>query len=81
MVAGIIGGVCALVAAGAAFGGQLLDPHSKPGAVTPFGGPAAVHIAHVGRIDVDMEAGIGRALRRVTCSGLAGRATACYVGG
>ena len=81
MFAGIIGGVCALVAAGAAFGGQLLDPHSDPGAITPFGGRVAVHIAHLGRIDVDMEAGTGRALRRVTCAGPAGRATACYVGG
>jgi hypothetical protein len=80
MFAAIIGGACALVAAGAAFGGHLLDPQSKPGAVTPFGGPVAVHIGHVGRIDVDTEAGAGRGLHRVTCAGPAGRATACYVG-
>ena len=81
MFAAVIGGACALVAAGAAFGGHLLDPQSKPGAVTPFGGPVAVHVAHAGRIEVDMEAGTGRALRRVACAGPAGRATACYVGG
>jgi len=81
MFAAIIGGVCGLVAAGAAFGVQLLAPHSNAGAVTPFGGSAAVHIAHPGRIDVDMEAGVGRALRRVSCAGPAGRATTCYVGG
>ena len=81
MFAAIIGGACALVAAGAAFGVHLLDPQSAPGAVTPFGGTVAMHIAHVGRIDVDMEAGTGRALRRVTCAGPSGRPTACYVGG
>jgi hypothetical protein len=81
MVAAVIGSACALVAAGAAFGGHLLDPVSASGAVTPFGGPVAVHVAHVGRIDVDLEAGAGHALRRVTCASAAGRATACYVGG
>jgi len=81
MVAAVIRSACALVAAGAAFGGHLLDPRSPSGAVTPFGGPVAVHVGHTGRIDVDLETGAGRPLLRVACAGAAGRATACYVGG
>lgn len=81
MFAAVIGGACAVVAAGAAFGGHLLDSRSASGTITPFGGPVAVRVAHVGRIDVDLEAGTGHALRRVACAGPAGRTTACYVGG
>jgi hypothetical protein len=51
--------------------------HMTP--VTPFGGSTAVHIAHVGRIDVDIEPAATELLRRIRC-GAARLGTACYVG-
>ena len=68
-------GVAAAVGAtaGHAFGGQ-----SSSGTVSPFGGPVPVHIAHVGRIDVDVGPA-GGALRRVRCAAARGGAVTCFV--
>ncbi len=66
--------VAGVGAANAAWAG----PHDLPtGVGTPFGGTVPVHIAHVGRIDRDLEPPGSAGLRRVTCVGAAG--SACFV--
>jgi len=54
---------------------------AKPGpshAVSPFGGPVVVHVARVGRIEVDLESSRRSELRRIPCAG-ALPGTGCYV--
>ena len=68
MVVAVVG------AANAAWAG----PHDLSSDVgSPFGGTVAVHIAHVGQIDRDLEPPGSAGLRRVTCVGAAG--SACFV--
>ena len=62
-----------LAAAAASAVGTTTDTPTQ----SPFGGRAAVHIAHVGRIDVDLAPGVG-VLIRVPCVGSA-PGTACYL--
>lgn len=70
--------VAAVLAAIGALGGAL---GAQPGPRTPespFGGPAPVHLARVGGIEVDLSSTDGR-LARVACVGAAAD-TACFVG-
>ena len=73
----------ALLAAGVstvapAFVGSSNEPGSTP--ASGFGASVPVHIAHVGRIDVDLVPTASLSLRRVRCA-LADSGTTCYVGG
>lgn len=79
MLGPLLGSAAALAAAAVAFAGQ--GPESVPAsrATSPFGGSALVHVAHVGRIEVDLQASETLGLRRVGCVGAASPATACFV--
>ena len=79
MAAVLIGAEVAVVTAIAAAGAHLLGAQQYKGPVTPFGGPVAVRIAHVGGLDVDLGPAGPSSLERVRCAGLADRATTCYV--
>ena len=74
VLAATVGAVAAVGAAA----GHVVAGAGPSGPVTPFGGPVAVHIAHVGRIDVDVGTA-GGALRRVRCAAAGGGAVACFV--
>ncbi|MGH2970894.1 MAG: hypothetical protein ACRDLE_01920 [Gaiellaceae bacterium] len=64
--------------AAAAAGSARSTSHSAH--ISAFGGPTAVHIAHVGRIDVDLGASTPVGLRRVRCSGVPAESMTCFVG-
>jgi len=78
MIGAITGTAAATAAAAIALGGNVLGaaPQTRP--ATPFGGSAPVRIAHVGRIDVDLESSGAAGLHRVACADAAG-STACFV--
>jgi len=78
MIGAITGTAAAAAAAAIALGGNVLGSGSRTVPATPFGGPAPVRIAHVGRIDVDLEPAGTAGLHRVACAG-AGGSTACFV--
>jgi hypothetical protein len=67
----------ATAAAAAAVGGGRNAPASG---VSPFGSNAAVHLARVGQIEVDLGSANPVGLRRVACVG-APRTTDCFVSG
>jgi hypothetical protein len=54
-------------------------PNPGPRPPTLFGGPAAVHLTHVGRIESDLEPAGSPGLRRVACIGVSNRTTTCFV--
>jgi hypothetical protein len=64
----------AVAAAANALGGP-----AQPQATSAFGGPRSVDIAHVGRIEVDLERSGRGALRRTRCDSAVGRPTRCFV--
>lgn len=73
-------GMAAVIATGSAAASTLAGgstPANVP--VSAFGGPVAVHVARVGRIEVDLESGGASGLRRIRCAGLPPRAAACFV--
>ena len=59
---------------------------TTPGGVAPdapqsgFGAPVAVHLAHVGHIEVALGPGGATGLRQVRCAAPAAPTTSCYVG-
>ena len=55
------------------------ESHPGPRPPSLFGGPAAVHLAHVGRIETDLEPAGPLGLRRVACVGVSNRTTTCFV--
>ena len=71
--------MAAVLGLAAAAMGPGLGGSSSPArpSVSDFGGPVAVHVAHVGRIDVDLEPGSIVGLQRVPCAGAA--ADSCFV--
>ena len=78
MAGGRLVGIASLAAAGAIAAGSG-PPQTVVVRQSPFGGSAAVHIAHVGRIEVDL--GPARAqglLERVRCF-VPTPGTACFV--
>lgn len=78
LVGAVFGTAAAAVAASVALAGHTLGASPDPVTVSPFGGPVAVHIAHVGRIEVDLESSSSAGLRKVRCaSGLNG--DSCFV--
>jgi len=76
-----VGTVVAVVAGILAVAGGALGSQPVTGPVSAFGGPVPVHIAHVGRIDVDLEPAAANGLRRVRCAGTSDGTTVCYVTG
>jgi len=70
-------GVAAILAAAGTLASALSGPRPNT-ASSPFGGPTAVPIAHVGSIEVDLEDGGATGLVRTSCSG-ASATTECYV--
>lgn len=78
-MAGFRLGIAVLVAAAGGLATQVgrLGVHpSEPGG--GFGGRSHVRIAHVGRIDVDLESARSAGLRRTSCVG-ASPGTECFV--
>jgi hypothetical protein len=73
---GVLTSVAALATAAAAAAAGSHSP--APGSVTPFGGPVAVHIAQIGRIDVDRGPASAAGLRRIPCAA-ASATTSCFV--
>jgi hypothetical protein len=49
------------------------------GTAGPFGGAAKVQLAHIGKIEVDLEATSAKGLRRVRCARAASASAACFV--
>jgi hypothetical protein len=79
MVGTVIGAAGVAAAASIALAGHAVATSPAAGTVSPFGGSVPVHVAHVGRIELDLEQppAAGR-LRKVPCP--AGAATlACFV--
>ncbi len=70
-------GVAAILAGAGTLASALSGPQPHA-ATSPFGGPAAIRIAHVGAIDVDLEHGGAAGLVRTSCIGAAAT-TECYV--
>jgi hypothetical protein len=79
MVGGVIGAAGLAAAASIAFAGHALSTSpAATGTVSPFGGSVPVRLAHVGRIELDLERAPAAGLRRVPCA--SGAATsACFV--
>lgn len=75
----LLSGAVAVAAAALALVGHALGTQPATVPVSAFGGSVPVHIAHVGRIDVDLESTGSQRLQRVSCSGLSGSGTACFV--
>ena len=75
----LLSGAVAVAAAALALVGHALWPQPATVPASAFGGSVAVHIAHVGRIDVDLESAGPQRLQRVSCTGLSGTGTACFV--
>ena len=74
----LLSGAVAVAAAAVALVGKAAGTQPATVPVSAFGGSVPVHIAHVGHIDVDLEASSGAGLRRVRCVSASGR-TACFV--
>jgi hypothetical protein len=59
---------------------------AAPGGISPdapasgFGGPAAVHLAHVGHIEIALGSHGTVGLRHVRCAPAAATTTSCYLG-
>jgi len=79
MLGSLIGSAAALTAATVAVAGHSLGSTPASRTTSPFGGSAAVHLTHVGRIEVDLRASRPLALRRVGCIGASSPATTCFV--
>lgn len=81
MLAGGLGkGVLALATTAFAAAASSSGPAARSHVPTSgFGGSTAVHILHVGRIEVDLGPAGSAGLRRVTCAG-APIGTDCFVG-
>lgn len=78
MAGGRLAGMAIVAAAGVlnAAPGAQLGPGTQP---SPFGGSTPVHIAHVGRIELDLAGPAGEGtLARVRCV-VATPGTACFV--
>jgi hypothetical protein len=75
----LLSGAVAVAAAALALAGKAAGTQPAAVPMSAFGGSVPVHIAHVGRIDVDLEPAGPQRLQRVTCSGLSGTGTACFV--
>jgi len=69
--------VAAVLGLGLAAAASVVGTPRQIPAQSPFGGPAAAHIARVGRIEVNLTSGTG-VLRRVPCVG-SRPATDCYL--
>jgi hypothetical protein len=65
-----------LVAVALALGGTTRSSGPVSG---PFGGPIAVHVEHVGHIELDLEPGGAAGLRRVPCAGVSSLRATCFV--
>ncbi len=74
----LLSSAVAVAAAAVALVGHALGTQPAAVPVSAFGGSAPVHIAHVGHIDVDLEASSTAGLKRVQCVSASGR-TACFV--
>ena len=61
------------VAAGAA------GHRPAPASVSPFGGSVAVHLAHVGHIEIALGPAGSAGLLRVRCAGSVDPTTSCFV--
>jgi hypothetical protein len=79
MVGPLVGTAAAIAAAAVALAGHAIGTSPTDGTVSPFGGSVPVHLAHVGHIDVDLEASVASGLHRVTCAGAPGAGTQCFV--
>jgi hypothetical protein len=79
MLGPLVGSAAALVAATAAVAGYPLGSPPASRTTSPFGGSAVVHLTHVGRIEIDLQASRPLALRRVGCIGASSLATTCFV--
>jgi hypothetical protein len=74
----LVGTAAAAAAAAVALAGHVVGVSPTAGTVSPFGGSQPVRIAHVGRIDVDLEHSSSAGLRRVPCAG-GETASTCFV--
>ena len=70
--------LAAVVAVVVALAGQAFGAVQSTVATSSFGGPVPVYVAHVGRIDVDLESGGAGRLLRVACDN-ATAGTACFL--
>jgi hypothetical protein len=78
MVGTLIGTAAAAAAAAAAIAGHILGTNPAAVTMSPFGGSVPAHIAHIGRIDVDLGSSSVSRLHRVRCA--SGQATlTCFV--
>ena len=78
LIGSVLGTAAAVVAAAAAFAGHPLGSSPQPGIVSPFGGSVPVHIAHIGRIEVDLQSSSSAGLRKVRCAG-GPQGNSCFV--
>lgn len=74
----VVAGLAAVVVAVVTLAGQALWAPQSPAAPSPFGGSVAVHVAHVGQIEVDLEPARASDLRPIVCNG-ATVGTTCFV--
>jgi hypothetical protein len=80
MPGGLMGATAALATAASVVATSLGAPPRHPRPVPSiFGGPAAVHVPQVGRIETDLEPATSLGLRQVSCAGVSNRTTACFV--
>ena len=58
---------------------SALGDRPAPPPVSPFGGSIAVHLAHVGHIDIALGPAGSAGLQRVRCAGSVDPTTSCFV--
>jgi len=78
MVGTLIGTAAATAAAAAAIAGHILGTNPAAVTMSPFGGSVPAHVAHIGRIEVDLGSRSGSGLQRVRCASGPARLT-CFV--
>jgi hypothetical protein len=69
----------AVIATAATAAASAPAGQAPSGPVSSFGGPGLVRIAHVGRIEVDLERSSFAGLRRIRCAGISPGLADCFV--
>jgi hypothetical protein len=71
--------MAAVIATAATAAASAPAGQAPSGPISNFGGPRPVRVAHVGRIEIDLERSGAAGLRRIRCAGIAPGLADCFV--
>lgn len=71
--------LAAVIATATAVAASTPASQQPSGPISNFGGPRPVRVAHVGRIEVDLERSNFAGLRHIRCAGIAPGLADCFV--